>query len=90
MSPKFETPKLPEVNFTKNGFEIRQNILEMAKDYVMQEYHYKFHNWEISQERDKNGNMLTSVNMPEFPGIDKVLAASEQFYSFVNNVTKTK
>ena len=30
----FETPKLPEVKFNKNGYEIRTDILAMAKDLV--------------------------------------------------------
>ena len=86
---KFEVPKLPEVSFTKTGFEIRQNVLEMAKDFVMQEYNYKFHNWEITQQRDNKGQILTSVSMPEFPGIEKILEASEKFYGFINTVTPT-
>ena len=28
------TPKLPEVKFNKNGYEIRTDILDMAKDAV--------------------------------------------------------
>ena len=28
----FETPKLPDVKFNKNGYEIRADILAMAKD----------------------------------------------------------
>jgi hypothetical protein len=30
----FETPKLPEVKFNKNGYEIRTDILGMAKGLV--------------------------------------------------------
>jgi hypothetical protein len=30
------TPKLPEVKFNKNGYEIRTDILSMAKDLVGQ------------------------------------------------------
>jgi hypothetical protein len=29
--------------------------------------------------------VVTSVSMPEFPGIDKVLETAEKMYSFVNN-----
>ena len=36
------TPKLPEVKFNKNGYEIRTDILSMAKDLVGQEYHAKY------------------------------------------------
>ena len=32
----FETPKLPEVKFNKNGYEIRTDVLSMAKDAVME------------------------------------------------------
>ena len=38
----FETPKLPEVKFNKNGYEIRTEILAMAKDLVGQDFHMKF------------------------------------------------
>ena len=46
------TPKLPEVKFNKNGYEIRTDILSMAKDLVGQEYHAKYMGWEVSAERD--------------------------------------
>ena len=31
----FETPKAPEVKFNKNGYEIRADVLALAKDAVM-------------------------------------------------------
>jgi hypothetical protein len=83
------TPKLPEVKFNKNGYEIRTDILAMAKEHVEQEYHAKFHGWEISQARDeKTGQVVTSVGMPEFPGMEKILEAAEKFYGFVNTGAK--
>jgi hypothetical protein len=84
------TPKLPEVKFNKNGYEIRTDILGMAKDLVQSEYSMKFHGWEMSAERDeKTGQIVNKVNMPEFPGLDKVLDTAEKMYSFVNaGVTK--
>lgn len=82
---QFETPKLPEVKFNKNGYEIRTDILHMAKDLVAEEYHSKFHGWEISQKRDeKTGQLVTTVDMPQFPGLDKVLETAEKMYAFVN------
>jgi len=39
------TPKLPEVKFNKNGYEIRSDVLAMAKEVVMQEYQVKFAGW---------------------------------------------
>jgi hypothetical protein len=81
----YDTPKLPEVKFNKNGYEIRTDILAMAKDMVQQDFQVKFHGWEMTAERDpKTGQIVSKVNMPEFPGMDKVLEAAEKMYNFVN------
>ena len=89
---QFETPKLPEVKFNKNGYEIRTDILDMAKGLVSEEFHAKFQGWEMSTARDeKTGKLVTTVGMPEFPGLDKVLETAEKMYSFVNQgATNTK
>ena len=84
-----ETPKLPEVKFSKNGYEIRTDILAMAKDLIQSEYSMKFQGWEMSANRDeKTGQLVTTVGMPEFPGIEKVLEAAEKMYNFVNQTNK--
>jgi hypothetical protein len=81
----FETPKLPEVKFNKNGYEIRTDILAMAKDMLQSEHSTKFAGWEMSTERDeKTGQIVSIVSMPEFPGLEKVLEAAEKMYAFVN------
>ena len=83
------TPKLPEVKFNKNGYEIRTDILAMAKDLVQSEYSVKFAGWEQSVQRDeKTGQVVTTVEMPSFPGIEKVLETAEKMYNFVNQSTK--
>lgn len=85
----FETPKLPEVKFNKNGYEIRSDILAMAKDAVYQEYSYKWQGWEMTSKRDeKSGNIVTQVGMPDFPGLDKILETAEKMYAFVNQGVK--
>ena len=85
----FETPKLPEVKFNKNGYEIRADILALAKDAVVEEYHSKFQGWEISSKKDaKTGQIVTTVGMPEVPGLDKILEAAEKMYAFVNTGAK--
>jgi hypothetical protein len=87
----FDTPKLPEVKFNKNGYEIRTEILDMAKGLVSEEFHAKFQGWEMSTARDeKTGKLVTSVGMPEFPGLDKILETAERMYSFVNQNTTKK
>ena len=84
-------PKMPEFRATKNGYEIRTDILDMAKSLMVEEYHAKFHGWEISAQRDdKSGTVVTSVGMPQFPGLEQVLATAEKMYGFVNQGTKSK
>jgi hypothetical protein len=81
----YDTPKLPEVKFNKNGYEIRTDILAMAKDLVGQDFQVKFNGWEMTATRDeKTGQIVSKVDMPEFPGIEKVLETAEKMYAFVN------
>ena len=85
------TPKLPEVKFNKNGYEIRTDILGMAKDLVTHDYSVKFQGWEMTAERDPKTNQIVStVSMPEVPGLDKVLETAEKMYAFVNAGVTTK
>jgi hypothetical protein len=85
------TPKLPEVKFNKNGYELRTDILAMAKDAVQHEYQMKFQGWEMSAKRDaKTGQLVSTVSMPEFPGLDKILETAEKMYGFVNQGTTKK
>ena len=83
------TPKIPEVKFNKNGYEIRTDILGMAKDVVMQDYQVKFAGWQMSAQKDeRTGQLVSTVAMPEFPGMDKILEAAEKMYAFVNTGAK--
>jgi hypothetical protein len=85
------TPKLPEVKFNKNGYELRTDILAMAKDIVQQEYQMKFQGWELTAKRDeKTGQLVSTVTMPEFPGMDKILETAEKMYGFVNQGNNKK
>lgn len=80
-----EFPKAPKFTVSKNGYEIRTDILAMAKDMVQQDFAVKFQGWEMTAERDpKTGQIVTKVGMPEFPGLDKVLETAEKMYNFVN------
>jgi hypothetical protein len=81
--------KLPEVKFNKNGYEIRSDILGMAKSLVQDDFQSKFAGWEMTATRDeKTGQIVTKVGMPEFPGLDKVLETAEKMYAFVNSGVK--
>ena len=81
--------KLPEVKFNKNGYEIRTDILAMAKEQVENEFNVKFQGWSMTAQRDpQTGQFITTVGMPEFPGLDKVLETAEKMYAFVNSGAK--
>ena len=89
MSNTFKAPAVPEVKFNKNGYEIRTDILGMAKDLTMQDFQVKFQGWELTATRDeKTGQIVNKVDMPSFPGLDKVLETAEKMYGFVNAGTK--
>ena len=84
-------PKMPELRVSKNGYEIRTEILKQAQDLIGQEFSYKWNGWEMSTAKDeKNGKFVTTLGMPEFPGIDKVLETAERMYAFVNQNTPKK
>jgi hypothetical protein len=85
---KFDLPGMPEVTFNKNGYEIRTEILKEAKGLVESDFSMRFHGWELTAERDpKTGQVVTTVGMPEFPGLDKVLETAERMYAFVSQNT---
>jgi len=63
--------------------------LDLAKQWNEFEYSQKFVGWEISQKRDKDsGQIVTTVGMPDVPGVDQVLETAEKFYNFINNSSK--
>ena len=82
-------PGLPDIKFNKNGYEIRSDILGMAKDFLEKEYEVKFAGWELTAKKDPiTGELVGTVSAPEFPGLDKVLETAQKMYDFVNNSTK--
>jgi|TARA_B100001063_G_C16552036_1_gene446535 hypothetical protein len=80
---------LPKVQFNKNGYEIRTEVLDMAKAFTEFEYSNKWMGWEVSAKRDeKTGQVLNKVDMPEIPGSKEVLETAEEFYKFVTGTSK--
>lgn len=80
---------LPEVKFNKSGYEIRTEILAMAKDMLQQDFQFKLQGWHLSSTRDeKTGELVSKVEMPQFPGLDKILETAEKMYGFVNTSKK--
>jgi hypothetical protein len=80
---------LPKVQFNKNGYEIRTEVLEMAKHFTEFEYSNKWNGWEITSKRDpQTGEIVNKVGMPEIPGTKEVLETAEEFYKFVTGTSK--
>ena len=74
---------MPKVNTNKNGYEIRTKVLEFAQNQAWQDYHAKMGAFEttVAKEGDE---VVTTVTMPDVPGVDAVLEAADKFYEFVN------
>jgi hypothetical protein len=90
MSNTFKAPAVPEVKFNKNGYEIRADILGLAKEMVTEDFQVKFAGWQMTAAKDSaTGQILTTVEMPQFPGLEKVLETAEKMYSFVNQGAAT-
>ena len=82
-------PKMPELRVSKNGYEIRSDVLGMAKDYLEKEYSMKFAGWQVSAEKDPvTGQLVNKVEVPQFPGLEQILETAEKMYGFVNQSTK--
>jgi len=73
----------PQVTVNKNGYEIRTELLGMAKDIVWQDYHAKWGQFEVTSAKEED-TVTTSVTFPKVPGVDQVLETAEKLYDFVN------
>ena len=57
----------------------------MAKSLVQDDFPSKFAGWDMTAKLDaKTRQIVSTVSMPEFPGLDKVLETAEKMYAFVN------
>ena len=85
----YETPKMPTFTTSKNGYEIRSDVLAMAKDLAQQDFQVKFAGWEMTAIKDATtGQIISTVNMPQFPGLEKILETAEKMYGFINQPTR--
>ena len=73
---------VPVMKPNKNGYEIRTKVLEMAQTQMWQDYNAKWGAWEtkVTKEGDE---IVTTVTMPDIPGVEEVVKAAERMYSFV-------
>ena len=75
-------PTAPDVKFNKSGFEIRSEVLGLAKEFTEFEYHSKAMGYHAKVE---NGVLSASAETPEVPSADAVLENAKKFYDFVNS-----
>lgn len=82
--------KAPKVTINKNGYEIRTEVLEMAKSFIENEYSAKFNGWQYTLQKDPQNpdQVITTVEMPPYPGIDKIMEVAGQMYAFVSEMPK--
>ena len=73
------------MSVNKSGYEIRAQVLEMAKDFVENQFQSYWMNWSQKAPRDTNGNIIsvTAPPMPEPPELNEVLETARRMYNFV-------
>ena len=76
---------------SKTPFEIRLEILEMAKGIVMEDYYAK-QNWirekwesESSTARDTGSLLPIRPENPEFPSSEQILEKAKELKAFIDN-----
>jgi hypothetical protein len=81
---------LPKVQINKNGYEIRTDVLGLAKQFTEFEFSCKWNGWEQTTKRDeKTGQLVNKTTMPDVPGREEVLETAEMFYNFVTGKTSS-
>jgi len=79
---KKAVPGTPDVKFNKSGFEIRSEVLGLAKEFTEFEFTSKAMGYQTALE---NGQLSYKAEAPQVPSVDEVLETAKKFYNFVNN-----
>ena len=81
-----QTHKEKKMVSNKNAYEIRAEVLEMAKTFVMDKFQNERANWENSVDRHpESGVILSLKDAPVYPSSNDVLLEAEKLYSFVDS-----
>lgn len=76
---------LPQISVNKSGYEIRTEILAMAKEYCEFDFSSKWMGWERTVRVDtETGQVVDTVQIPQVPGVEDILNTAERFLDFVN------
>jgi hypothetical protein len=81
----------PKVTVTKNGYELRTQILELAQAQLWEDYHAKWGEFELSIIKDsKTSEVVTRGQTPVPPTVEQVLDTARKFYEFVGLTPTTQ
>lgn len=77
---------MPRVTASKNGYEIRTKVLDLAVMQAWQDYNAKWGQFEtsVAKEDDEIITKVTTGDAPSIPNADFVLEIAEKFYGFIN------
>lgn len=62
----------------RNPFEIRADLLKMAQDYLVEQYHAN-----LNFMREFQDKAVETMATPVYPTMDNILEQAQKFYSFV-------
>ena len=69
----------------KNAYEIRTEVLAMAKDLITDRFHSVRNTWEVTQDRHpETGQILSIEDAPLYPTSAEILAEAKALYAFVD------
>lgn len=69
----------------KNAYEIRTEVLAMAKDLITDRFHSVRNTWEVTQDRHpETGQILSIEDAPLYPTSAEILAEARALYAFVD------
>lgn len=67
----------------KNAYEIRADLLTLAKEALFDEYSFKQTQWAATVDRDSDGVALSAFGVQP-PTVKDIVTAANQLYAFVN------
>lgn len=67
----------------KTGYDIRTDILSMAKDLAISDFNARFREYELYLMLEEQGRFPNPPDRPAFPSIEKVIEISNSMNDFV-------
>ncbi len=83
--PRYYPTPRPEVRGSRNGYEIRTEMLALATDWL--QFHYRARVQELERQHQRDGT-VPAAPLPVLPSVDEVLSTAMKFYNFVTEHNK--